>query len=272
LAQKSYVTDTSRSYGFVLLYSIFQILIFLVIPPYGHYHFDLKIAVYPFYFAIFSLTAQMLMLNALRNGPTSLTNILLRYHALVPTAVGIFLWHESLSDYQLGGLLLFLICTFLFNHDSYTEGNKNKPISWHWLLVTLLSALGTGIAVIFTKQYMVTSTGPIREYLILFNIFIVLFCIIVLACQRLRGTIIPRPAPQFIGYIFFAALLMNTSNYIYMDYIAKYNSAFFFPATNISSLLAILILSVIIFNERLNRKAQMGIILSIIAICLLSLH
>ena len=106
-AQKNYVNDTWEAIRFTFYYAIFQILIFCAIPPYNGYHFTIKIALYPFCFAIFSLISQILTLNALKSGPTSLTYILLRFSVLVPTFLGLFLWKESFSGFEIAGLIIF---------------------------------------------------------------------------------------------------------------------------------------------------------------------
>ena len=171
MAQKDYIKNLHDSI-FYYTFSFFQ-LVFLLLFPLYKYTFRLDMLLYPACFAVFYLISYILLISALNEGPTSLTNIIYSFQSIVPIIVSLVLWKEHMGILQVIGLILFVIVLLLFNQGSYSEGTTYKKISLKWAILAASCTLAVGIAVIFTKQYMLTYDGFIKEYLILYNLIVV---------------------------------------------------------------------------------------------------
>jgi len=271
MAQKDYVKKLHDSIYFTILFSFFQLIFLFLIPPLNGYTFRLDMLVYPGFFAIFYLISYVLLMNALKEGPTSLTNVIYSFQSIVPIVVGLIIWKENIGIFQFIGLILFIVVLFLFNNGSYSQGTITKKITLKWALLASFCTLAVGIAVIFTKQYMLTYDGFIKEYLILYNAFVVLFGIPYLLISSIKYKQKLILNKKFLFYTASPALITDITNIIYMLYITKFKSAFFFPLMSILNILSVVFFSWILLKERISKTAYVGIVLSFVAIYLLGI-
>ena len=227
--------------------------------------------VYPGFFGIFFCVSYVLMVNALKEGPTSLTNVVYSFQSIVPIIVGLIIWEESISIMQFVGLILFILVLYLFNKGSYSQGEDKKRVTPKWALLASLSTLTVGIAVIFTKQYMLVFDGFIKEYLIFYNIVVIIISIPYLLISKLKYNKSFITDRKFILYTALPGLFTDLTNIVYMYYITRFKSAFFFPLVSILSILSVVLFSWIILKERISKSAYAGIVLSFLAIYLLGM-
>jgi len=265
MAQKDYVKKINDSICFTILFSLFQLIFLFLIPPWNGYTFRLDMLIYPACFSIFYLISYILLLTALKEGPTSLTNI-------VPIIVGLIIWKEHIGMFQLIGLILFIVVLFLFNQGSYSEGTDSKKVTVKWALLASSCTLAVGIAVIFTKQYMLTFDGFIKEYLIMYNLVVVIIGIPYLLITAAKGKQKFLLDKKFLFYTASPALITDITNIIYMLYITSFKSAFFFPLMSILNILSVVVFSRIILKERISKTAYIGILLSFVALYLLGIR
>ncbi|NMB97911.1 MAG: EamA family transporter, partial [Clostridiaceae bacterium] len=271
MAQKDHVKTLHDSIYFTVLFSFFQLIFLFIIPPYSSYTFRLDMLVYPSLFAVFFFISYVLMITALKEGPTSLTNVIYSFQSIVPIIIGLIIWNESISVLQFIGLILFVFVLYLFNKGSYSQGEEAKNVTLKWALLAGLCTLATGIAVIFTKQYMLTFDGFIKEYLILYNTIVVIIGIPFLLISKLKNNKNFILNKKFMFYTALPGLITDITNIIYMFYITRFKSAFFFPLTSILSILSVVLFSWIMLKEKISKSACIGIILSFIAIYLLGI-
>ncbi|NMA94625.1 MAG: hypothetical protein GX974_01130, partial [Clostridiales bacterium] len=218
------------------------------------------------------LISQVFLLRALQEGPTSLTNIVNSFQAIMPIIVGLLIWNEGISSFQMLGLILFFIVLLLFNKGSYDDGKGSKKVTLKWALFAGISAIGSGIAIIFTKQYMLTFDGFIKEYLIIYNCIILIISIPYLAIRGISGKQKFALDKGFLLYTASPALITDITNTIYMLYIARFQSAFFFPFMSVLNILSVVIMSRVLLKEKISRPAYIGIVLSFVAIYLLGIE
>jgi len=269
MAQKGHIKNLHDSIYFTILFSFFQLVFLFLIPPWYKYTFRPDMFLYPACFAIFYLISYILLISSLKEGPTSLTNVIYSFQSIVPIIVSLILWKESMGVFQVIGLVLFTIVLILFNKGSYNEGAESRKISLKWVLLAGSSTLAVGIAVIFTKQYMLTYDGFIKEYLIIYN-----FIVAILGLPYLTALVLMKKQnfpfnSKFLLYTASPALITDITNMIYMFYITKFKSALFFPLMSILNIISVVIFSRIILKESVSRTAYAGIILSFAAIYLL---
>jgi drug/metabolite transporter (DMT)-like permease len=271
VAQKDYVNNLNGSVYLTVLYCFFQAIFLIAIPPYSGLTFKTEFLTYPLLYSVFYFISFILFINALGQGPASLSNIIYNFQLLIPVLLGLVIWKESITLYQLVGLLLFGIILFIFNKSSYNEGGVSKRPSVRWAFLSIGSAVAVGIAIIFTKQYMVDFNGFIKEYLLIANIIIVLIGLPYLGYTAVNKKLSVRIDLRFILLVATAALIQDITNIIYMHYITKYSSAYFFPMIGILNIVSIVLMNRFLLKERMAAKAYIGIIISFAAIYLLGI-
>jgi drug/metabolite transporter (DMT)-like permease len=271
LSQKSYVKNINDSILFVAMTSFFQIIFIFILPPYYKYGFDIGKIAYPLIFSIFYVIMFVMTFVSLKEGPTSLTVIIQNFNMFVPIIAGIFLWHETAGYYQIAGMALFIISLFIFNSGMYGTGRADKKITLKWLLITLASTFLSGCAVTLSKQYAITSGSSPKEFLLIFNAVILIVCLIYFTVLRYTGVFKPIFYTKYVIYSIIVGLCMTAINIIYMIYVARFASAFFFPLMNTSSIISVTIMSGLFLKERISKKAYAGIGVCIIALILLSI-
>lgn len=267
--QRDYVKKASQTIYLTALLSLAQGIFLFVTPPFYRYSFSFKMLLYPLGYSMFYAIGYVLFINSLSAGPTSLSNIVFNFQLLVPIIAGLLIWNESISLPQLLGLVLFGVILWLFNQSSYkSEGSPDK-LSLKWAVMVLGAALCTGIAVIFTKQYVIVYGTSVKEYLIAYNLIVVLITLPYLLVMRKKGLVDFTVGKRFFSYSSAAGITQNITNIIFMCYITQFKSALFFPLTSILGIISIVLMSRFVLKEKISPKAYIGIALSIVAIYLL---
>jgi uncharacterized membrane protein len=271
LSQKNYVNGVNDSILFTAMASFFQILFMFALPPYYTYHFEMKDIAYPLMFSLFYILFFVLTFRSLKEGPTSLTAILQNFNMFVPIIAGIFIWNETTGVFQIIGIILFVVSLFLFNRVTYRTDNVDRKITLKWMLVTLLSTFFSGCAITISKQYTLINESSPKEFLIIFNFVILLFCLIYFIVLGSAGIYRPVFHKKFILYAVITGLISDVVNIIYMLYVGRFSSAFFFPLMNTSGIISVTLMTGIILKERISKTAYIGIAICAAALILLSI-
>lgn len=271
LSQRRYIKTINDSVFFVVLMSFFQVFFLFLIPPYYTYQVEYNMLIYPAAFSIFYLLSLVLLFNAFKFGPASLSSVIQNFNMFVPITIGLFLWHEKINTYQIIGLTLFVFTLFLFNNSSYEINDRKEQLTFKWLVITLCSTFVSGLAIFISKEYALVFTDSPKEYLILFNIIIVILGIVYFTYQIVRKNYKIIWVKRFIVYAVLSGFLLAAINVLFMLYIAKFDSAYFFPLFSIVGIMGVVVMGRLLLKERISKKAFWGVILSIIVIFLISI-
>lgn len=271
LVQKEYIKNINDSVFYIVFISFFQTIFLFLIPPYYSYQVEYDMLIYPAAFAIFYIVAYIFMLNAFKFGPTSLTSVIQNFSMFVPITIGMFLWNEKINVYQTSGLILFGLIMFLFNNSSYKINGQKEKLTLRWLMITLFSTLFMGMAIFTSKQYALEYTESPKEYLILFNVIIVLFGTVYFIYQIFKKNYKIILNKKYIIYTIISGFLLAATNIMFMQYVTKFDSAYFFPLLSIAGIIGVVAMGRVFLKERISKKAYWGVALSIVVIFLISI-
>lgn len=271
LSQKGYISSVNDSFYFLVITSSFQVIFLFILPPYYLYSYEVKMVVYPLFFSICYFLSFSFLLNSLRFGSTSLASVIKNFSIFIPIIAGLIFWNENISLYQIAGVSLFITAVFLFNRGTYRVGDTDNEITLKWTLLVLASTFFGGTAGTISKQYALVYDNNPKEYLIAFNVIIMVFGIIYFSFLKKRKKYKPFHSKKLIGYAALAGLVQVLNNILYMLYVAKFDSAFFFPMLSTSSIVSVIILSRLFLKEKGTRKTYVGILFCITAIFLLNM-
>lgn len=270
LGQKGRVSTLKQALVYTTVYSALQAAVLLAVPPYPSLVCDVGFYIYPFAFAVFYTLSYMMMIMAMNEGSTAITNTIYSFNSLIPVLFGIIVWKEELSLCKGLGLLLFIAGLLLYNRSSYTVGGVKQKISKKWLIYSLGTLVFMGIAVIFTKSSMRAFPNYGEQYLIFYSLFsFVLGGIFILffAREEIKPLVTDF---KFLIFTGIAAVGLDLSNYIFVMFINKFPSAFFLPLCSVVGMIAVLVCGRIFLKEKISRSACVSSFICIAAIVLLN--
>jgi drug/metabolite transporter (DMT)-like permease len=273
--QKHYINEKKDFFLFSVLLNLFQSIFLLLLPPFGGVHFSWDSILYGSFSGLLVLANYLLVVRAMSTGPLILTTSLISLYIVVPIFYGLIFWNESLSLSSVIGLVLFFASIFLVSNATYYEEDAVKKIEIKWLVYMLLAFACSGATSIISKQYAIIQIDGNKEFLlasrfsniILSAALYLLFTSMNRSSQRSHT----KPDRTYLMLCVAAGATMAGANTLFMRYVNASSSSFFFPAIQASGAIMMFIFSILIFKERLSKKALIGFAVSILAIILLSL-
>ena len=257
----------SMIYATVLAF--FQALIYLVLPPYRPFPTQGSFYAYTSAFSIGFVGQMALFMMAFRLGPASMTSTIRNLNMLVPITLGLFIWNEKLTWFKVIGMTIFITALVIMNKAGYTVDGKPQKISSKWLFTSICLLLVCGSCASISKQVMLTYSGVEKNYLLIYNLIVLVFGIPLCIVQRKRALLLFKDY-RFLLLVFFSAALMSSADLVYVNFVSKYDSAFFMPLTSTVSMISVMIFSRIFLKEKISNRSMVAAGLCILAVIILS--
>lgn len=208
-----------------------------------------------------------------RNGPLAIVSTLVNLSILIPIVFATLFMGEILNWPRAAGLFLFVVFVMLLNPSAAGDGkvrpgNGVGPSSrspGNWLLPAFAAFFLNGIVLITQRGIGTWHAGG--ENLFLLSIFLTsaFVCSLVLIWQRrapgIRDVVVGGAA-GIVGY---------GGNFYLIRSLSMSDSYQVFPLTFGAWMVAVAVLSRIIFGERLNRRSSMALAVGIVAIVMLNI-
>ncbi len=275
ILQKDHIRARHDFFLFSFLMNLVQAVALLLLPPFARLSFSRESLTFGTIAGLLILANYLFMVLAMAHGPLALTNSLFSINMLIPIVYGLFYWDETLSVRAVGGLVLFIVSILFVSNATYYEQNTVKKTSIQWLIYVLLSFLCGGTTMILSKQLALIRPDQNRSYLLVYIATNMVLSVLAFLFLKRRA---PGASPlkdslgaKYLLLCLVAGTAMAGANTFFMRAIGVSSSAFFFPATRGLGIILMLVLSSLIFRERLSRRALSGFILNALAILLLSL-
>lgn len=210
------------------------------------------------------ILAQWNYTAALAQGNTGVCVTVYSLGFVLPTVSGMIFWGESVSLWRIIGILIAASAVLVSGRSRGNEASSKK-----YILPLFLAMLSSGGLGIMQKVQQSTAAKDEKNLFILLS-FLLAGAISFIKCgivknkrsKMLKGHILSAVA---VGVCFSVCNLLNTILAGMLD------TAVFFPLLNVSSILFSLILSVLIFRERPDKKSALVLILGIAAILLINI-
>lgn len=214
-------------------------------------------------YGVLLLSSQWLYTLALQSGSTAVCSTVYALGFLLPTLSGALFWREAFTLTDGIGLILALVIILLSaRKDESKQQSANRFLPF--LLVAMLSSGGLGILQ-KVQQTSAAAEQSHRFLLIAFSLAAVCSLAAFFACRKpVRMGKVNALYPSLAGLCFGGANLCNTL------LAGRMRSAVFFPLQNISTILLSVVLGLILFRERLNRRTVAIILLGVSVVLLFS--
>lgn len=227
---------------------------------------DMRTVVIAIVFAFANIMADVFNMQAIKNGSYALSSVFLSSNFIIPSLSGVLFWHETVSIWQIIGLILIicaLIAVTVDKKDVSSATNKK------WLFFAVGSLLFGGLIGLTQKVYCSVENVNLTLMLVIAFAIKTIFAFICFAfCSKKQYKRLCFE-PKNRSFLLWT-LVMSIS----MAYIMKVNlylsgalqSIIVFPCLNGGEILVTTILSVCIYKEKLTQKKLVGIIAVIVGI------
>ena len=123
-------------------------------------------------------------LKALEDGPLSLTTLIVNFSLIFPLIYSFCFLGEPITPVRIGGILLLVVCMFLFTNPKVTG---EKKISLKWILLSVASCLCNGLLSVPSKIYaMASENAYASQYLVYSYFFATVTSLVLFAILRSR--------------------------------------------------------------------------------------
>ena len=221
-------------------------------------------------FSFVSTASQYFCLLSMKLGPMSFSVLFTYLSAVIPTVFGIVYRNTPPTPIQITGLVLMIITFFLS-----IDFNKESGMSIKWLFAVAGSFLGMGLigvcqTVHQTSDFAKEINGLLFwTFLFSLILFILLYIPHGIKSRMANAKKIYKPidwASMIITGVFLGAV-----NLINLYLSGKLPSIIFFPIVNGGVIILSGLASVFIFKEKISKKRLAGLIVGIIATCLIGI-
>ena len=234
---------------------------------------DIKWSVYTLFigiiFGLFTITATLFSTLAILEGPISLTRILLNLSTLIAAFSGLIFWNESIAPLTYAGLTL-LVVSFLLCTAKEKDGKKGTA---KWILCILLAITGSAGLGILQKIHQLSDFSDELPFLMLVAFAVSdISAAVMYIRQRKKDQEVQKKKLPTVYFVVTCIVcgVGNSLNYILNTYLCGViDTAIFFPLVNGIPMLAALLLSFLVFREKLEKKQLLGFIIGMAAmVCL----
>ena len=199
--------------------------------------------------------------NALSIGPMALTSIIASFSLIIPFFFGVFLWNEELTVFKAVGIVLLLASILLIN------AKKELGFSFLWLLYALLTLVANGVCSVVQKLHQLRFPGLYRTEFM----FWALLCAFIILSLTAVQTKEKKTRVKFSLLGLTAGAMNCSANYIVLYLSATESASVLFPIVSVANIIAVWLIGVVVFKERLRRTQVLGLIAGVASVVLLKL-
>ena len=263
--KKMYIQKAAREGALLLsaLTSFFAMLFFIV--TLKEFRWNSEIIPYSLAFALSFATASVFGIQAIANGPLSLSSLVSSYSLMIPTFYGIVFLKEPVTSFFLIGLILLVISLFLVN-----KKNDKCPITPKWLLFVFLSFVGNGFCSTFQKMQQLAFDGEYKSEFMILSLVIVVFLLgttaLISSKDNLKKNLYHA---RFIAVG--SGILNGTVNMLTMVLSATMAVSVMFPLISSGSIVVTYLVSKILYKEKLTKAQFAGFLTGIASIVFLNI-
>ena len=209
---------------------------------------------------------------ALTIGPVSLTVMITGFSIMISTISSVLLFSESISVFQIIGMLFLVLSLVLTTFEKKSVGK----VSAKWLILTLIATISNGAGAtlqkVYSQLYAVTERGDTSaSLLVVIYLAATIFSFAALIFFKKpegRRFDFRHATPFALGI----GLIISVYQRLYMIGLAKIDGVFFFPVSSGLQSLAMTLIGVVLFRDKLSRRQWLGTFCGLLSICLMNIR
>lgn len=218
-----------------------------------------------------SLTVSVVTpLLALKGGACLTLDVFLMLGVIIPLIGGKILFNETILPKQWLGFCILIIAAITLC--SYSSKVKTK-VTPSFLITVLLIGIASGVNDLSQKLFIMNKSGTSAATFNMYS-YLISFVILVFLCGIFRNKY-SNNTPTLIDkkvfiYIALMALTLFLGSFFQTSAAAYLPSAKLFPMTKAAGLICTTIMAAVFFNEKINLKCIVGIILAFTGIMIIN--
>ena len=210
---------------------------------------------------------QIMQSRAMGRGPSSVVTLIYSCGFLIPIFYGLVFWEEKVSLYQWMGIALLTVALGLI----VAKKEKGGALL-AWMPFAVVAMLGSGANAIFQKTH---QRSPSAEELPFFLVCSLFFAALFTGIASLilrekkgseRSIEKKRRGMREIVTPLCLGVCVGALNFLNLSLSGKIPSVLHFPIYNVGSMLLTVILSALIYKDKLAKRQTVGFVLGMIAI------
>ncbi len=203
--------------------------------------------------------------KAMSAGPVSITTLIGNCSLLLSTAVGVIVWREKVTVFQVLGLIMLLAAVI---YCSYSKQNTAHTAKWKfYCVVFFVFAASVGIVFkTFSKSGSNDCTGNMMFFAAVV-MSLMLLCI-TLFNKRKSTAVKNKFDRKYLMLVLSCGILSCLYNRLNIYLTGQLPSIVFFPSFNGGVVLASFLMSKFILKEKLRIKQTIAILIGALAICI----
>lgn len=257
---------TGAFYNFFILLSVFAGWGAMYATSFS---FDIGVLVYSLGFAAFYTVCIIGNINALKHGSAPLTSLFISMSLIVTTIWGFLFWGAAVTVLVITGLILVAISIYF----CLCAGNKRDEtrISWKWLFFAVLALVGNAGCSIVQRAQQLQYHGEHGNMMMFFasGFSLVAFFILYLRSDK-------SDTKTLLRRNWFSPVCAGVCNVALNFFVIKMattelSPSLIYPVIGVGSLMVVIVFSLFLFKEKMNRFQWIGIAIGSVAVALLSI-
>ena len=226
---------------------------------------SLALLPYSILFALGYAFAVVFVVLACGHGSLALTNLMVAFSSIIPTAYGLVFLGETFTLPLLIGILLLIAAIVVVNFPQ-----KGERVNLRWFCYAMLTFLGNGLTGIIVKLQAIEFQGAYGNDFMIIALALVAVSTFPLALASDQGRV---KAYLTGGAVLFTVcgLLNGFHNTLVVYLSSRMPASIQFPLISAGGILVTLLISTVCYKEKLTKLQWLGMILGIGAILLLSI-
>jgi drug/metabolite transporter (DMT)-like permease len=266
--RKEYNNRAEGTFIFNAAFSFFAFFLFLFSSLFtASQKFTLEFLPYSFFFSLSYILADLFCLLSIREGPISLTSLMISFSTIIPALYGILFLKESVTIFLVVALVLLCVCIVLINIE---KRNEKKRITPKWLFFVFLAFFGNGMCSVVQKEQQLAFDGNYKnEFMMaamLINVVVLSTLMVILERNTLRSSF--KPALIFAAPAGFGNGLINL---FVMILSASMAASILFPVISATGIVASFIVGAVFYKEKFSAPQLVGVALGLVSVVLFSL-
>ena len=264
--RKEYNKKAEGTFIFNVFYSLFGFLFFFLSALNSTIEFSRDFIIYSLLFSLSFICADVFSLLAIREGPLSLTALIVSCSTMLPAIYGIIFLGEPVSVFLIIALVLLVISLCLINVE---KKNEEKKITPKWLLLSALAFIGNGMCSIVQKEQQLAFDGKYKNEFMMVALLLNVIILLMLSIFRERKNL-SKSFKYALMYAAPAGLGNGAVNLLVMILCASMAASVMFPIISAAGIITSCLIGALIYKEKFSASQLIGIGLGLISVILIN--
>lgn len=248
----------------VYTYNFYMFFVaFLIVAVYGLSGWkglSLATAIYGTLYGVALIFAQIFLIRAMDLGGVSVSSLFYSCGFLLPTFTGVLFYEETVSVFQLVGVALILVSFIITT-------SRGERLTVKWFVLAIAALLCNGAVGVLQKLFRMSEYKAEQSGLMVVAFLVgTLFAFLLMPKRRPF-----LPSARFLGTAAVSGTTLGLVNTINVHISGLLPSIVVFPSVNGGGIVAAALLAYLLIGEKLSKKKTAGVLLGVLAICLIAL-